>query len=116
MWNWDGMPPAATVPKHGYRFSEAEHRRAAEHVRDNYPEFFEWVCQQAYDLPQEPDMQMALHNALKEMLPGYLGFDQIYAFHMVKTLANPPSTEEINRVEASKMKYNEWWLRDPGKS
>ena len=104
------MPPAATVPRKGYRFSEAEH------VRDNHPDIFDWVRLHPDELPREPEMQIALSSALGDVLPGYLGFDQIYARHMVMTLANPPSTEEINRVEASKMKYNEWWLRDPGKS
>ena len=93
------MPPAATEPKHGYRFSEAQHRKAAEHIRDNYPEIFEWVRRHPDELPQEPEMKMALHNGLTEMLPGYLGFDQIYAFHMVMTLANPPSIEEIKHAE-----------------
>ncbi len=116
MWNWDGMPPAATVPEKDYQFSEAEHRKAAEHIRDNHPDIFDWVRLHPDALPRETEMQIALTDALKEVLPGYRGLDQIYARHMVMTLANPPSIEEINQVEASKMKLNAWWLRDSGKS
>lgn len=116
MWNWDGMPPASELPKEGNRFSEAQHRKAAEHVRDNYPHIFDWVRRHPDELPREPQMQIALNRALEEILPGYLGFDQIWARHMVMTLANPPTIEEIEQVESRKFKLNEWWLKDSGKS
>lgn len=99
MWNWDGMPPASTVPKPGYRFSEAEHRKAAEHVRDTYPEIFEWVRRHRDTLPDSPLMHKALSKAIEEILPGYLGLDQIYAWHMVMTLANPPTIEQIKAAQ-----------------
>lgn len=111
MWNWDGMPPASTVPKPGYRFSEAEHRKAAEHVRDNYPEIFEWVRRYPNGLPDDPPMHMALSAALQQVLPRYLGLDQIFAWHMVMTLANPPSIEEINKAEARREKHEKFRQR-----
>ena len=99
MWNWDGMPPAATMPKSGYKFSEAEHRKAAEHVRDKYPGIFEWIRRHPDELPREPAMHIALDKALEEALPGFLGLDQVYARHMIMTLANPPTIEEIKHAE-----------------
>jgi hypothetical protein len=105
MWNWDGMPPASDVPRAGYRFSEVEHRKAAEHVRDNHPDIFAWVSLHPDELPREPEMQIALSIAIEEALPGYLGLDQIYARHMVMTLANPPSIEEIRKSEEAKQKH-----------
>jgi hypothetical protein len=105
MWNWDGMPPASDVPRSGYRFSEVQHRIAAEHIRDNHPDIFAWVELHGNELPQEPEMQIALSKALQEVLPGYLGLDQIYARHMVMTLATPPTLHEIKQAEMLKEKH-----------
>ena len=109
MWNWDGMPPASTVPKPGYRFSEAEHRKAAEHVRDKYPDIFDWVQRHPDELPREPAMQIGLDRALGEALPDFLGLDQIFARHMVMTLANPPSVAEIRRFEERQERHRRFW-------
>lgn len=72
----DDAGSAAAVP-HLLRDRQAGWR-GAEHVRDNYPEIFDWVQRHPDELPREPAMQIGLDRALGEALPDFLGLDQIF--------------------------------------